>query len=161
MARIAFYDATQIDTLQISEGLKHTDHYWSYIHEPISVDNIDPDTEVVSIFVSSNLTAKIMEQMPRLKLIAARSTGFDNIDLDYTREHGIAVVNVPTYGENTVAEYAFSLLLAVTRKLVPTITETERGTFRSSEHVGIDLEGTNDSVVMGLGHIGRHAALNC
>lgn len=157
MATIAIYDATVIDQLQISEGLKGTDHYWHYINEPISLDNVDPDAEVVSIFVSSNLTGQIMERMPKLQLIAARSTGFDNIDLDYAHEHGITVVNVPTYGENTVAEYAFSLLLAVTRKLVPTITETERGTFKSNEHVGIDLQGLTFGVV-GLGHIGRHAA---
>ncbi len=157
MATIAIYDATQIDELQLSDGLRHTDHYWHYIREPINLENVDPDAEVVSIFVSSNLTRQVMEKMPHLRLVAARSTGFDNIDLDYTKEHGITVVTVPTYGENTVAEYAFSLLLAVTRKLVPTITETERGTFRSSDHVGIDLQGRTLGIV-GLGHIGKHTA---
>lgn len=158
MAVITIYDATDIDRFQISRGLEGTDHFWHYVNEPVSVDNINPDAEVVSIFVSSSLTRKIMEKMPNLKLIAARSTGFDNIDLEYAEQHGITVVNVPTYGENTVAEYAFSLLLAVTRKLVPTISETEKGTFRSSEHVGVDLEGKTLGIV-GLGHIGRHTAL--
>lgn len=157
MARIVIYDATDIDKVHISDGLKHTDHYWHYVKEPVSLDNIDIDAEVVSIFVSSNLTKAVMERMPRLKLIAARSTGFDNIDLDYARERNITVVNVPTYGENTVAEYAFSLLLAVTRRLVQTVMETERGTFRASENVGIDLEGRTLGIV-GLGHIGRHTA---
>lgn len=157
MAKIVIYDATAIDQQQITAGLETTDHSWQYIQEPISLENIDPEAEVVSIFVSSNLTEKIMKRMPKLRLVAARSTGFDNIDLDYAREHDITVENVPTYGENTVAEYAFSLLLAVTRKLVPTITETERGTFNSSDHVGIDLQGLTFGIV-GLGHIGRHAA---
>jgi D-lactate dehydrogenase len=158
MAVISIYDATDIDKFQLSRGLEGTDHFWHYVNEPVSVDNINPDAEVVSIFVSSSLTRKIMERMPKLKLIAARSTGFDNIDLEYAEQHGITVVNVPTYGENTVAEYAFSLLLAVTRKLVPTISETEKGTFRASDHIGVDLQGKTLGIV-GLGHIGRHTAL--
>lgn len=158
MAVITIYDATEMDKFQISQGLQGTDHFWHYVYEPISLDNINPEAEVVSIFVSSSLTRRIMEQMPNLKLIAARSTGFDNIDLEYAHQRGITVVNVPTYGENTVAEYAFSLLLAVTRKLVPTISETERGTFKASDHVGIDLQGRTFGIV-GLGHIGRHAAV--
>lgn len=157
MATIVFYDATEIDEYQLTEGLRHTDHYWQYVRETISLDNINPDAEVVSIFVSSNLTREIMERMPRLRLIAARSTGFDNIDLDYARQRGIVVTNVPTYGENTVAEYAFSLLLAISRKLVPTINRTERGTFRYSDYTGIDLKGKTFGV-LGLGHIGKHAA---
>lgn len=158
MAKIIIYDASPIDKQQISEGLKDTDHQWHYVDEPINLDNVDPEAEVVSVFVSSNLTAKLMKRMPKLKLVAARSTGFDNVDLGYAQEHDIVVENVPTYGENTVAEYAFSLLLAVTRKLVPTITETERGTFNSSQHVGLDLQGLTFGIV-GLGHIGRHAAM--
>ena len=158
MAIITIYDATDIDEAQINRGLGSTDHQWHYVKEPVSLDNINPDAEVVSIFVSSSLTRTIMERMPKLKLIAARSTGFDNIDLNYATERGITVVNVPTYGENTVAEYAFSLLLAVTRKLVPTISQTALGTFNASDHVGVDLQGRTFGIV-GLGHIGRHAAM--
>lgn len=157
MAVITIYDATDMDEAQINAGLASTDHQWHYVHQPVSLENINPEAEVVSIFVSSSLTRSVMERMPKLKLIAARSTGFDNIDLTYASEHGIAVVNVPTYGENTVAEYAFSLLLAVTRKLVPTISQTALGTFNASDHVGVDLQGRTFGIV-GLGHIGRHAA---
>ncbi|PID31281.1 hypothetical protein CR983_01895 [Candidatus Saccharibacteria bacterium] len=158
MAKIIFYDATPIDETQLSEGLRHTDHQWHYVHAPISPENVDPEAEVVSIFVSSSLTAETMRRMPRLRLIAARSTGFDNIDLDYAAKHDITVVNVPTYGENTVAEHAFALLLSVTRKIGATIEQTERGTFVASQHTGIDLKGRTFGVI-GMGHIGRHAAL--
>lgn len=157
MATIVFYDATDIDKYQLTEGLRDTDHYWEFVEESVSSDNVNPDAEVVSIFVSSSLTKEMMEKMPRLKLIAARSTGFDNIDLDYTRQRGITVTNVPTYGENTVAEYAFALLLAITRKLVPTINRTERGTFKYDQYTGMDLKGKTFGV-LGLGHIGKHAA---
>lgn len=158
MAVITFYDATVIDEFQLTEGLRQTDHYWKYVRQPISPDNLDPESEVISIFVGSNVTREIMEKLPKLRLIAARSTGFDNIDLDYARERGITVVNVPSYGENTVAEFTFALLLAVTRKLLPTVVYTSRGKFTSSEYTGIDLAGKTFGIV-GLGRIGRHAAM--
>ena len=157
MAVITIYDSTIIDEFQLTEGLRQTDHYWQYVRSPIALDNLNPEAEVISIFVASNVTREIMERLPQLKLIATRSTGFDNIDLDYAHSRGITVVNVPSYGENTVAEFAFSLLLAVTRKLLPTVSETAKGTFVSSEHTGIDLAGKTFGVV-GLGRIGRHAA---
>ncbi|HEX6001939.1 MAG TPA: hydroxyacid dehydrogenase, partial [Hyphomicrobiaceae bacterium] len=52
------------------------------------------DAEVVSPFVNSRLDAGVLARLPRLKLIATRSTGYDHIDLDYCRAHGIAVCNV-------------------------------------------------------------------
>jgi D-lactate dehydrogenase len=49
--------------------------------------------------------------MPNLKLIAARSTGFDHIDLAACRERNIVVANIPFYGENTVAEHTFGRII--------------------------------------------------
>lgn len=51
--------------------------------------------------------------MPNLKLITTRSTGFDHIDLTECRRRGILIANVPHYGEDTVAEHAFGMLLAL------------------------------------------------
>src|SRR6056297_2710419 len=67
------------------------------------------DAEVVSTFIYSRLDRSVLEKLPDLKLIATRSTGFDHIDTDHCREHGIRVANVPTYGENTEAEHVFAL----------------------------------------------------
>ena len=55
--------------------------------------------------------------MPNLKLIATRSTGVDHIDADACKEKNIAIKNVPLYGENTVAEHAFALMLSFSRKI--------------------------------------------
>lgn len=157
MAYISIYEATKIDEQQITDGLRATDHYWTYCKDTINPNNADPESEVLSVFVNSNVTRQVLERMPKLKLIATRSTGFDHIDLDYARERNITVVNVPTYGENTVAEYAFSLLLAVTRKLIPTVTSTENGNFIPSMHTGVDLKDKTFGII-GMGRIGQHAA---
>lgn len=117
MALIYFYDSTELDKKQITESLRHSDHHWEYVSESISPDNINPEVEVISVFVTSKVDRELMQSLPKLKLIACRSTGFNNVDLRSAEEFGITVVNVPSYGERTVAEYAFALILTLTRKL--------------------------------------------
>src|SRR3989344_6086262 len=75
------------------------------------------DAEALSLFVNSSASAELLGKLPALKLIATRSTGYDHIDTNYAKEKGIAVAYVPTYGENTVAEFAFALLLSLSRKI--------------------------------------------
>jgi len=50
-------------------------------------------------------------------LIATRSTGFDHIDLKAAKEKNIPIAYVPGYGDNTVAEFAFGLILNLSRKI--------------------------------------------
>ena len=69
------------------------------------------DAEALSVFIHSELDANLLSGLPQIRLIATRSTGFDHIDLGYCRDHGITVCNVPSYGDNTVAEHVFALLL--------------------------------------------------
>jgi D-lactate dehydrogenase len=153
MALIYFYDSTELDKQQLSDALSETDHSWEFVEDKISIDNCNPDAEVVSVFVTSNVTRQVIESMPKLRLIACRSTGFNNIDFDAVKEKGITVVNVPTYGESTVAEYAFTLLLALQRKL-PEVLAAENQQFSPQDLNGHDLDGKTLGVV-GTGHIGQ------
>lgn len=155
MALIYFYDTTETDKQQLTAGLRDTDHHWEYVDEQISLANINPDTEVISVFVTSTVTAEIIAALPKLQLIACRSTGFNNIDLAAAAERGIAVVNVPTYGEQTVAEYAFTLLLALSRKLPQALRSFDDDT-PVAEMRGWDLQGKTLGVI-GTGHIGQCA----
>jgi D-lactate dehydrogenase len=111
--------------------------------------------EIISPFIYSKLDAKTLGAMSRLKLIATRSTGFDHIDLDYCRKHEITVSNVPTYGDNTVAEHVFALFLAVIRKLPEAVDRTRKGDFTNQGLRGKDIRGKTLGVV-GTGSIGRH-----
>lgn len=154
MAKIYIYDATELDREQLTRGLSITDHHWEFISDSIALDNIHEDAEVISVFVTSTVTREMIEKMPHLRAIACRSTGFNNIDLRATVENNISVLNVPTYGESTVAEYAFTLLLALVRKLPAMISEGQ--TIESQELLtGMDLSGKTIGVI-GTGHIGQH-----
>lgn len=112
------------------------------------------DAEIVSTFIGSDLGRETVSALPRLALIATRSTGYDHIDMDFCRQAGIAVANVPDYGDPTVAEHAFALLLAVTRRIVEAAERTRRGDFSSAGLRGVDLHGRILGVV-GAGRIGR------
>jgi len=112
------------------------------------------DAEVISPFVASRLDAGIIHRLPELKLIATRSAGYDHIDLAACRQHGVAIANVPDYGDATVAEHAFALLLALARNIVESVALTRRGGFSMAGTRGLELRDKVIAVV-GTGRIGR------
>ena len=157
MAVITFYESTPLDTRQLTESLSNTDHFWQYIDGLLTPETANPDAEVISVFVNSVVTREVMDRMPKLRLIAVRATKFEHIDLDHARSRNIVVVNVPSFGENTVAEHTFAMLLSLTRRLPETITETKQGNYTTKNHVGSDLIGRTIGIV-GMGRIGEYMA---
>jgi D-lactate dehydrogenase len=111
--------------------------------------------DIISVFIYSHITADIIKKAPRLKLIATRSTGFDHIDVATCKKRGIAVANVPFYGENTVAEHTFALILGLSRRVHQAYFRTIRGDFSFEGLQGFDLKGKTLGIV-GTGHIGLH-----
>lgn len=113
------------------------------------------DAEVISIFVNSRLTPTVLAQFPKLKFITTRSTGFDHIDLATCAQRGIGVAYVPGYGDNTVAEFAFGLILNLTRKMYRAIDQVkEMESFNLNELRGTDLKNKTIGII-GTGRIGR------
>ena len=117
------------------------------------------DAEIVSVFVHTALkmTKETLDKYKNLKLIATRSTGFDHIDLNYCKSRGIEVVNVPKYGEATVAEFTFGVLLALARHIIQARTDMKNNFVRMNEYIGFDLYGHTLGII-GTGAIGRHVA---
>ncbi len=128
-------------------------------------ESLNPDTlpdardfEVISVFVDCSVDRKTLNAFPKLRCIAVRSTGYDNIDCVAAAEKKISVAYVPTYGENTVAEFAFGLILNLSRKIGVAYNQVrENGTWSTAGLMGFDLKGKTLGIV-GTGHIGRHIA---
>ena len=114
------------------------------------------EVEILSPFIYSRLTEETLGRLPKLRLIATRSTGYDHIDLSACRRRGIAVANVPSYGENTVAEHAIALMMALARRLPRAIAQTRNLDFSWSALEGNDAQGKTFGV-LGAGHIGMQA----
>lgn len=112
------------------------------------------DAEVLSPFVNSKLDAAVLKMFPKLRFIATRSTGYDHIHLATCTARGIIVSNVPDYGDATVAEHTFALLLGVARHLVEAVDRTRHGSFSQSGLRGFELREKTLGVI-GTGRIGR------
>ncbi|MFA5291143.1 MAG: hydroxyacid dehydrogenase [Candidatus Paceibacterota bacterium] len=116
----------------------------------------ETDAEIISVFVNSVINDKVLAHFPNLKLICTRSTGYDHIDIEACRAKGVAVATVPSYGEETVAEYAFALMLTLSRKIFESYDRIkETGSFDLTGMRGFDLNGKTLGVI-GTGKIGKN-----
>lgn len=111
--------------------------------------------EVLSPFIASRVGPPELERLPSLRLIATRSTGYDHIEIAAASARNILVCNVPVYGDNTVAEHTFALILSLSRKLRQTYERVRHDEVADLE--GFDLRGKTIGIV-GTGHIGLRVA---
>jgi len=151
--KIAFFEIKGWEKPQLKKELKN--HTLEFYQEPLSSVNVDKirDFEIVSVFIYSKMDEKVLGKLPQLKLITTRSTGFDNIDLKICQKKKIMVCNVPFYGENTVAEHTFALILSLSRNVHKSYLRTLRNDFSIEGLKGFDLKGKTLGVI-GTGHIG-------
>jgi D-lactate dehydrogenase len=135
-----------------------TGHEIIFIDQNLDEDTIPQDTnaEIISVFVQSKVTPKVIDAFPHLKLIVIRATGFDNVDTKYAREKGIIVSNVPAYGSHTVAEFTFGLILSLSRKIPQAAQRVKEDVEFDHEGLkGFDLYGKTLGVI-GTGKIGAN-----
>jgi D-lactate dehydrogenase len=111
--------------------------------------------DIISTFIYSQVTKNVINKASGLKLISTRSTGFNHIDIKTASEKNIKVCNVPFYGENTVAEHTFALILALSRNLHKAYVRTIRNDFTLKGLQGFDLRDKTLGVI-GAGSIGVH-----
>lgn len=114
--------------------------------------------EALCVFIYSKIDKKTIDKLPKLKLIAARSTGFDHIDAEYCKQKNISVCNVPSYGSRTVAEFTFALILGLSRKTFLAYHQVkENHDFDFSHFEGFNLQGKTIGII-GTGRIGLNVA---
>ncbi len=151
--KAAFFETEEWEREYLKKSIKG-----EFFAEPLTGKNCSKakDYEAISVFIYSKIDKKIISRMPKLRLIATRSTGYDHIDVKECARKGIVVANVPSYGENTVAEHAFGLLLSLSRKIHMSYVRTSKGGFSTEGLMGFDLKGKTIGIV-GTGRIGMHA----
>lgn len=159
--KVAFFDLKEIDQ-KFLEKNKPENCEFIYIkdsfHTKIEhyMEEIK-DIEILSIFTSSTVSGKLLKKLNQLKLITTRSTGYNNVDIIYCNEKNIPVVNVPKYGDCTVAEYTFALLLNVIRKVNTAYEELKKGSINLENYIGLDLFDKTIGLI-GTGAIGCYVA---
>lgn len=153
--KIVFFQINDWEIKHIKNKLKG--YKIEFYKETLNINNVNKakDADIISIFIYSNIDKKILNKLSKLKMIATRSTGFDHIDTNECKKRGIVVCNVPSYGENTVAEHTFALILSISRNIHKAYIKTLRNDFTIEGLKGFDLKGKTLGVV-GAGHIGLH-----
>ncbi|MCH8329174.1 MAG: hydroxyacid dehydrogenase [Nanoarchaeota archaeon] len=157
MPKTAFFEIEEWEKPYLKKELKN--HKLYFFDDIINENNANKikDADIISVFIYSKVNKKILDKFKNLKLIVTRSTGFDHIDLRECEKRKIVVCNVPYYGENTVAEHTFALILNLTRKIHKAWERTRRLDFSQEGLRGIDLRGKTLGIV-GVGSIGQHVA---
>lgn len=153
--QIAFFELEGWEGDRIRESFPHTHPYLTEEKLDERMPAEVPNAEIVSVFVNSRVNGAVLERLPYLKFLATRSTGYDHIDLSACSARGVKVAYVPGYGDNTVAEFTFGLILNLTRKIYAGIDQIkESGSFSLKGLRGIDLKGKTLGVI-GTGRIGK------
>lgn len=161
MARFAVFDTKPYDRKSLAAMALGADIELKFHEFRLNADTVDlvHDTAAVCAFVNDDLSAPIIRRLAAagVQLVAMRCAGFNNVDLDACREHGIAVVRVPAYSPHAVAEHAVALLLALNRRIAHAHNRVREMNFSLNGLVGWDLYGKTAGIV-GTGKIGQVTA---
>jgi D-lactate dehydrogenase len=153
--RIGFFEIEGWEEKLIKESFSDHEVYLS--QDKIDETNLPArnDFDVLSIFVNSRIDQKVLENFPNLRFLTTRSTGYDHIDIEAVNTRNVKVAYVPGYGDNTVAEFTFGLILNLTRKMYKAIDQVkETGLFSQKNLRGIDVKGKTIGII-GTGRIGK------
>ncbi|MFP4473247.1 MAG: 2-hydroxyacid dehydrogenase [Candidatus Omnitrophota bacterium] len=109
----------------------------------------------ICIFVNDVADRYVLEHLAGygVKLIVLRSAGYNNVDLDAAKEHGIKVARVPAYSPYGVAEHAAALILSLNRKIYKAYNRVRDSNFELDGLLGFEVHGCTVGVV-GTGKIG-------
>jgi D-lactate dehydrogenase len=156
--KMAFYEVEPWQEDYLLKQLEgHDLYFFEYcLSSPdVIVDEVR-DADILSTMGRGHHPNKAaLDRFPNLKFIALRCTGFDHVDLDECKRRNIPVSNVPAYGDNTVAEQGFCLLLALMRRF-PQYNSMVAAEDFSVGPIGYDLKGKTLGVI-GAGRIGLYA----
>lgn len=133
-------------------------HTVEFHEEKLNTDTaaLAAGADIISVFVKSEVRAPLIDSLPDLRLITTRSMGYDHIDVEHAKSKGIRCINVTTYASHPVAEFAFALLLTVTRRIYHAYDQLRDGTsFDIRGLKGFNLFGKTLGVA-GTGRIGRN-----
>ncbi len=123
---------------------------------PHIVNAVDDGTFAVCAFVNDKLTAEVIAALAAkgVKVIALRCAGFNNVDIDTAKQHGIRVCRVPAYSPEAVAEHAMAMLLTLNRKTHKAYNRVREQNFSLNGLLGFNLHGKTVGVI-GTGKIGK------
>lgn len=126
---------------------------------------LTPDTasmaagfRVICCFVNDTVDLAVVKKLKQLnvEMIAMRCAGYNNVDLDACRDHGISVANVPVYSPYAIAEHSVALMMSLNRHVNRAYNRVREGNYALDGLVGFDMHGKTVGII-GAGRIGMCA----
>lgn len=157
--KIAFFSAKLYDRAFFNKCNEQYGFHIEYLEThlgPHIVNAVEKGTDVVCVFVNDRLTEEVINVLAGkgVKIIALRCAGFNNVNLDAAKRHGIRVCRVPAYSPEAVAEHAVAMLLTLNRKTHKAYNRVREQNFALNGLLGFNLHGRTAGVI-GTGKIGK------
>lgn len=138
-------------------------HMWhseniAMTYEEIKTNAID--AHALWTMLSDNIDRALIESLPNVKVISNFAVGYNNIDIEAAKEHGVIVTNTPGVLTETTADLTFALLLATARRITEVEQEIRAGNWTSwspMQYTGMDIFGATLGII-GMGRIGEAVA---
>jgi glycerate dehydrogenase len=152
--KIVFVDRSTIPQQIVLPQLS-VDHQW--IEYPLTTsDELYARVKDADVIITNKvvLDADMLARLPKLKLIAVSATGVNNVDIDYCREHQIAVANVQGYATQSVPEHVIGMIFALRRNLLGYHQDIANGEWQRNKQFCFFTHPIGDVAGSTLGIIG-------
>ncbi len=163
MLNIVFLDRTSLPA-NVNIPRPSFPHHWTE-YDKTATQQIIERTRDADIIISNKvvLDREILQQLPKLKLIAIPATGTNNVDLDAAKTFGIEVKNVSDYSRESVAEHVISMIFMLKRHLMNWYADQQLGKWAKSTqfcYFDYPIQNIRDLTlgVIGKGSIGNEVA---
>ena len=111
------------------------------------------DVDVLLVRVETSVNKEVLDNAEKLKLIGSMTTGLDHVDIEGTRQKGIELINFPGYATSSTAQYVFTLILNMMRKVPWAFEHFKDEKWERHKFLGRELTGKTLGVI-GFGRIG-------
>lgn len=167
--KVAFFGTKDYDRMFFTElardkgeGTYNVDITYFTVRLTAETVKLASGFDAVCIFVNDEAPRPVVEALAKegVRLILLRCAGFNNVDLDAAKEHGITVLRVPAYSPYAVAEHSMAILQAANRRLMKAYNRVKDNNFSLNGLMGLDLHN-KVAGIMGTGRIGQIMAGIC
>lgn len=159
--QVAVFSVKPYDRRSLDEANAQHGHVLTYYDTRLNLLTVPlaAGYPAVSVFVNDDVNAGVIAALAAggTRLIATRSAGFNQIDLDAAAQHGITVTRVPAYSPSAISEFTVGLMLMLARQMHRGHQRVRQNNFELEGLQGFELRGKTVGIV-GTGKIGANVA---
>ncbi|MEM8738047.1 MAG: 2-hydroxyacid dehydrogenase [Planctomycetota bacterium] len=159
--KVAFYNTKPYERRVFDAANEYHGHELNYLAPRLDIDTapIAAGHDAVCLFVNDDGSKGVVDRLAGvgIKTLALRSAGFNHVDIDTAKQHGMKVCRVPAYSPHGVAEHAIALMMGLNRRTHRAYARVREQNFALEGLMGFEMRGKVVGVI-GTGKIGAAAA---